>query len=246
VRLDNSVPQQQSDSPFSAQPARCFTIPLSFGPQKLKTIALLDSGASACFLDENFANRHKIRLVRKSKPIHVEVIDGRPLLSSSVTHKTEPIEVAFKDHSSRIIFNIIKTPSNTVILGLSWLEQYNPSIDWKLRTMTFLKKQSKSQSNRRPKVGKPLFIGARAFVRSSKEGAPFVIYAAPISAEKSSTASIPEQYKDFEDVFQKKNADILPEHRPYDCAINLQEGAQPPFGPIYNLSNGISGAAKVH
>jgi hypothetical protein len=236
VRLDNSTPQQQSGSSFSAQPARCFTIPLSLGPQKLNTIALLDSGASACFLDENFASRHKIRLVQKSKPIHVEVIDGRPLLSGSVTHETEPIEVAFKDHSSRIIFNIIKTPSSPVILGLSWLEQHNPSIDWKLRRMTFPKEQSKSQPSRRPKVGKPLFIGARAFVRSAKEGAPFVIYAAPTSAEKSSTASIPELYKDFEDVFHKKNADMLPEHRPYDCPIDLQEGAQPPFGPIYNLS----------
>ena len=44
------------------------------------------------------------------------------------------------------------------------------------------------------------------------------------------------QYKDFENVFQKKNADMLLEHRPYDCAIDLQEGAQPPFGPNYNLS----------
>ena len=30
--------------------------------------------------------------------------------------------------------------------------------------------------------------------------------------------------------------DILPQHRPYDCGIDLQEGTQPPFGPIYNLS----------
>ena len=28
---------------------------------------------------------------------------------------------------------------------------------------------------------------------------------------------------------------MLPEHQPYDCAIDLQEGSQPPFGPIYNL-----------
>jgi hypothetical protein len=47
---------------------------------------------------------------------------------------------------------------------------------------------------------------------------------------------IPIQYHDFKDVFEKKNADILQEHRPYDCAIELQDGAQPPFGPIYNLS----------
>jgi hypothetical protein len=30
--------------------------------------------------------------------------------------------------------------------------------------------------------------------------------------------------------------DILPKHRPYNCAIDLQDTAQPPFSPIYNLS----------
>jgi hypothetical protein len=35
------------------------------------------------------------------------------------------------------------------------------------------------------------------------------------------------QYHNFKDVFEKKNADILLEHRPYDCAIELQDGAQP-------------------
>jgi hypothetical protein len=236
VRLDNSISQQKSGSTLSAQPASCFTIPLSFGPQKIKVLALLDSGASACFVDEEFAKRHKIPLTLKSKPVHVEVIDGRPLLSGRVTHESEPLEVTFKDHSSFIVFNVIRTPSNPVILGLSWLEKHNPSIDWRLRRMTFPIEHSESKPDRRSRTKKPLFIGARAFVRSSKASAPFVIYATPISEEKTSTASIPERYKDFEDVFQKKNADMLPEHRPYDCAIDLQEGAQPPFGPIYNLS----------
>jgi hypothetical protein len=44
------------------------------------------------------------------------------------------------------------------------------------------------------------------------------------------------QYHNFKDVFEKKNANILLEHRPYDCAIELQDGTQPPFGRIYNLS----------
>jgi hypothetical protein len=44
------------------------------------------------------------------------------------------------------------------------------------------------------------------------------------------------QYHDFKDVFEKKNVDILLEHRPYNCTIELQDGAQRPFGPIYNLS----------
>jgi hypothetical protein len=44
------------------------------------------------------------------------------------------------------------------------------------------------------------------------------------------------QYHDFKDVFKKKNVYILPKHHPNDCAIQLQDGAQPPLGPIYNLS----------
>ena len=28
---------------------------------------------------------------------------------------------------------------------------------------------------------------------------------------------------------------MLPQHRPYDCTIEVQEGAQSPFGPIYGL-----------
>ena len=187
-------------------------------------------------MNKEFAKCHKIFLEQKSKPVHVEVIDGQPLSSSSVTHKSEPIEVTFKDHSNYIIFNIVKTPSNPIIHGLSWLEKHNPSMDWRLRTMTFPTGHSKNNRVRKPGTKKSLFIGARAFVKSSKEDTPFVIYATPIRGEKTLTSSIPEQYKGFQDVFQKKNADMLPKHRPYNCAIDLQEGLQSPFGPIYNLS----------
>ncbi len=43
------------------------------------------------------------------------------------------------------------------------------------------------------------------------------------------------QYQDYKDIFEKKNANALLEHRPYDYAIDLEEGMQPLFGPIYNL-----------
>ena len=78
--------------------------------------------------------------------------------------------------------------------------------------MTFSRKHSKDIPSRKPQIEKPLIIGARAFVRASKGGTPFVIYANPASEEKISTLSLPEQYKAFKDVFQKKNADILSEH----------------------------------
>jgi hypothetical protein len=47
--------------------------------------------------------------------------------------------------------------------------------------------------------------------------------------------ALPTYYKEYLDVFEKKNANLLPQYRPYDCLIDLQESTQPPFGPIYNL-----------
>ena len=121
-------------------------------------MALLDSGASACFLDEEFAKRQKIPLVQKSKPVHIEVIDRQSLLSGSITHETKPIEIMFKDHSSCIIFNIIKIPSNPVILGLSWLKKHNPLIDWRLWKMTFVTKPPKRKPSRKPQKKNPYLL----------------------------------------------------------------------------------------
>jgi hypothetical protein len=83
---------------------------------------------------------------------------------------------------------------------------------------------------------KPLFIGVRDFIRVVKTGILFVIYATPTSIKTTTSTNVLAQYREFQDAFEKKNADILSEHRPYDCAIDLQNEAQPSFGPIYNLS----------
>jgi hypothetical protein len=57
-----------------------------------------------------------------------------------------------------------------------------------------------------------------------------------ILTEPTPTKVIPPKYEKYSSVFSKVEADRLPPYRPYDHAINLQPQAQPPFGPIYNLS----------
>ena len=37
-------------------------------------------------------------------------------------------------------------------------------------------------------------------------------------------------------MFSKSRANTLPTHRPYNLKIELEDGALPPFGPIYSLS----------
>ena len=47
---------------------------------------------------------------------------------------------------------------------------------------------------------------------------------------------VPEKYHGFIDIFSPIEVKWLPDHRPYDIDIELEEGKTPPFGPIYSLS----------
>ena len=55
-------------------------------------------------------------------------------------------------------------------------------------------------------------------------------------AEAPDLFNVPSEYYEFTNVFSKSKAEVLAPHQPYDLKINLEEGAQPPVGPVYSLS----------
>jgi hypothetical protein len=76
-----------------------------------------------------------------------------------------------------------------------------------------------------------LFMKAWAFMHAVKKGDAFFIYTLPTTNVGSQQHEIPSQYKNYNDVFEKKNVDILPKHQPYDCTIDLKKSAQPHLDP---------------
>jgi hypothetical protein len=130
-------------------------------------------------------------------------------------------------HIELLSFYIIYSPHYPVILGLSWLRLHNPYINWRTETITFLDNPPATQEN-------PALISTSlAQVHQKRTSLPATPNPSP-PTKLSST--LPEKYADFQDVFDKKQADTLPIHRPYDCAIELLPGTQPPWGPIYGLT----------
>jgi len=63
-------------------------------------------------------------------------------------------------------------------------------------------------------------------------------------AEASDLSNVPSKYHEFTDIFSKTKAEVLSPHYSYDLKINLEEGAQPPVGPIYSLSASEQEALK--
>jgi len=49
-------------------------------------------------------------------------------------------------------------------------------------------------------------------------------------------ARVPGEFRPYLSIMSKEEADALPQHRPYDCKIELKEGSTAPWGPIYPLS----------
>jgi hypothetical protein len=56
-----------------------------------------------------------------------------------------------------------------------------------------------------------------------------------VAQEPSEEAGIPPEYEDLEEVFSKTKAQAVAEHSSHDLTIDLVEGKEPPWGPIYNL-----------
>ena len=98
---------------------------------------LIDSGASACFIDVEFVIKHGIARIKKNRPAVVRVIDGRKVSSGEVTEITKPLVLKIGNHDEKIVFNIIRSPSYPVILGMPWLKFHNPAIDWRKLRIIF-------------------------------------------------------------------------------------------------------------
>ena len=101
-------------------------------------------------------------------------------------------------------------------------------------------------------------IGAAAFACTSKlPGATsFTLYiraedaklrsaAASPPVDTPNMAGVPAAYHDFADVFSKAKATTLAPHREYNLHIDLEEGASPPLGTVYSLSQTELGALQT-
>ena len=110
MRLDNIQPRSlKKGLTLPSNPLPCFTFPIDIQlfDHKNSIKALLDTGALACFMDKKFALQHNLTLIKKTRPIPVEVIDGRPLASGDIVEETQPLKMTLGNQVSNVIFNII-------------------------------------------------------------------------------------------------------------------------------------------
>uniref|UniRef100_A0A8C6PPJ8 ribonuclease H n=1 Tax=Nothobranchius furzeri TaxID=105023 RepID=A0A8C6PPJ8_NOTFU len=112
-------------------------------------------------------------------------------------------------------FFVVDSLVPPVILGYPWLSKHCPHIDW---------------------VSGRVLTWSPFCLLNCLSAAPVRPVSSQPPLEPPDISNVPPEYTDLAAVFSKVRAKNLPPHRPYDCAVDLLPGAQPPKGRLYPLS----------
>lgn len=100
----------------------------------VKVDCLSDTGASAIsFVNASFARKNKLPQIALSKPCKLRLADDKR--APNITHMAL-VKLALGDHVEELWCLITALGRFDIILGMPWLEQHDPHISFKERTIT--------------------------------------------------------------------------------------------------------------
>ena len=106
--------------------------------------ALIDSGASISCIDWGFVRKHKLPTQRLKTSIQARNADNS-INSKGVIQFSTTLFLDVGGIARRITFHILSLGNENVILGLPWLKEVNPTINWVERTLSIKESLDQSQ-----------------------------------------------------------------------------------------------------
>jgi hypothetical protein len=102
--------------------------------EPIKTQPLVDSGAGGTFMDQNYAWKHRFNLMKLKYPITAWNVDRTKNKQGAIQYYTDlDLQVNSKTNTEQ--FLITGLGNQKIILGLPWLREHNPEINWKEGTL---------------------------------------------------------------------------------------------------------------
>jgi len=90
---------------------------------------MIDSGATEDIIDKGFSSKYNIRTTQAQMTRVVYLADGQSSAMGPITH-TVKVSMDIGSHRELAPFPVAKLPTDEVILGMPWLKQHSPRIDW--------------------------------------------------------------------------------------------------------------------
>lgn len=147
---------------------------------------------------------------------------------------TQPLTMRIGPHQEDLVWEIGTLEEGIDgYLPVAWLSLHNPDVDWAKPKLSW-----RSEHCKRHCLPMSYQQAVKNFVQLLQEGKPYSVGATEWHDEEGGDIAekLPLQYRPWASVFSEEEINKLPEHGTYDHEIKLVEGAIPPFGPIYPLS----------
>jgi hypothetical protein len=234
---------------------------LSDHDTKIDTHALVDCGCTGLsFMNEAFTHQHNFPRDQLKNPKTVKVINGHPISSRDITEYVK-VQCTIGDHHETLTAYITSLGHYPLVLGIPWLKRHDVTINFANNDIKFSSAGCRPHRTMvtpvpikgltpepRNKICAISAITFRHIINNANKCYGKVEQFAlslneintalqePKDDKPDLKAIVPHEYHKYLNIFEKVNADKLPPHRPCNHKIPLEDGFQPPFGPLYSLS----------
>ncbi|KAJ3525863.1 hypothetical protein NMY22_g10400 [Coprinellus aureogranulatus] len=211
--------------------------------RNIETRGLVDCAAGGRFIDQDFAKKHRLPVKTLTRVLTANNVDGTPN-KNGVIREYVQLPITVHGRTSNQKFFITGLGKQNVILGMPWIRQMNPLIDWKLGTLEWRKHDFNSLRTGRPiKPPDPTDI-SQLLVSISQIDADYC--PEPLWIRLKTTASqtlaiannakkvekpieelVPKPYHKYLHIFTKEFGEHFPPERPDDMPINLKGSFEP-------------------
>jgi len=205
---------------------------LHHGEETHQVRTLLDTGCSVALISTDTVERLRITKKEHKQQRAMETYMGEKVKGAG-QYYTAPMLLQHRKHYSVGKFEISPMDSEVdIFLPFSWIVVHPPQGTWtnqeiRFNSTTCLAKCTRFETNKFPLTWDDSV--------ATDPATHLLGYVASVS-EKDPRELVPPEFRQYVGIMGKEAADALPEHRPYDCKIDLQEGSTAPWGPIYPLS----------
>jgi hypothetical protein len=198
---------------------------------------MFDTSAAIPIISSKLITERNLPMITHDVPLRINGADGRPLSGAGEAF-THSLLLQYKRHYTRETFEIMPLESEThIILPSWWMAKHQPNTFWgKLEEITLDSAFCKQHCTKAAAQDISLTMDKDILHHYDAIVIGYVASVNPDTAEVDPTTIIQEKFQQYIKVLGKELADKLPDDKPYDHAIDLKDGEQPPWGPMYPLN----------
>jgi len=192
---------------------------------------LLDTSCCVALLNQQTGEKLGTKKKAHQQPHSIENYTGERVKGAGQFH-TEPMLLQHRKHYSKERFEISPMePGIDAFLPFDWITTHPPQGAWTNQEIRFNSARCLASCTRF-ETGEFSLVWDEEVARNPQ--AQIIGYVSAV--DKDARERVPMEFRQYLGIMGKEAADTLPQHRPYNCKINLKQGETAPWGPIYPLS----------